>query len=421
MDSKSQQRGEKIPTSTSQALRSLHPCLLPNLRTLVLTNIPASVPKSSPVVDALKNFISACADESTLSLLLAETDYSLPPGRARHAAELEQARSLFALRTIVLEMEQPKVGNESQRRWRHAQQQVNLSENLWTAAQNDFSFFGEEGEEQDECGIYQHDPEKYFPTAHLDDKIMLSPDEGPYDSATNSPHGSLYRHGTLSMHSMNYGGGTLHSPRNLPLGRNQRSSNESQRSGFSAAGIDTRNAMAEMQGGPVSPQLMTSRVAPTSNPIQDTPKEEEEPKVDVVAELAAWRKEKKKAYEEEIARYRFNQSSGGGGTSNAFAAGSMSRPSSSMGPRGYGYGFDDGAVNSGTQHSTPSQTVVTTANAPSTDAGAQDMMADIDILSHHVEGHWKGEIKVVRNPAPKGRTGVVDMYGNYFEKGYLYP
>jgi len=37
------------------------------------------------------------------------------------------------------------------------------------------------------------------------------------------------------------------------------------------------------------------------------------------------------------------------------------------------------------------------------------------------EGHWKGEIKIIRNPAPKGRTGVVDIYGNYFEKGYLYP
>ena len=39
----------------------------------------------------------------------------------------------------------------------------------------------------------------------------------------------------------------------------------------------------------------------------------------------------------------------------------------------------------------------------------------------YVEGHWKGEIKIVRNAAPKGRTGIVDMYGNYFEKGYLYP
>jgi pectate lyase len=42
-------------------------------------------------------------------------------------------------------------------------------------------------------------------------------------------------------------------------------------------------------------------------------------------------------------------------------------------------------------------------------------------MAHFVEGHWKGELKVVRNPMPKVRSGVVDMYGNYFEKGYLYP
>jgi hypothetical protein len=42
-------------------------------------------------------------------------------------------------------------------------------------------------------------------------------------------------------------------------------------------------------------------------------------------------------------------------------------------------------------------------------------------MAHFVEGHWKGEVKIVRNAAPKGRSGMVDMYGNYFEKGYLYP
>jgi hypothetical protein len=42
-------------------------------------------------------------------------------------------------------------------------------------------------------------------------------------------------------------------------------------------------------------------------------------------------------------------------------------------------------------------------------------------LPLHVEGHWPGEVKVIRNSSPKGRSGVVDIYGNYFEKGYLYP
>jgi pectate lyase len=42
-------------------------------------------------------------------------------------------------------------------------------------------------------------------------------------------------------------------------------------------------------------------------------------------------------------------------------------------------------------------------------------------MAQFVEGHWKGEIKIVRNPTSKMRSGMVDMYGNYFEKGYLYP
>jgi hypothetical protein len=174
-----------------------------------------------------------------------------------------------------------------------------------------------------------------------------------------------------------------------------------------------------MQGSPVSPQLVTNRVPPTSNPIQDTAKNEEEPKVDVVAELAAWRKERKKAYEDEIAKHQSDRASNG--NTNTGLPRPPSYLSASAGPRGYGYGYDTGATNSlrrqvlQQQNSNGNGVVV---KGPVTSAGD---MTDIDILSHHVEGHWKGEIKVVRNPAPQGRTGVVDMYGNYFEKGYLYP
>ena len=45
---------------------------------------------------------------------------------------------------------------------------------------------------------------------------------------------------------------------------------------------------------------------------------------------------------------------------------------------------------------------------------------------NYVDGYWSGEVKVVRNAkqASKGkmeRQGNVDVYGNYFEGGYLYP
>jgi hypothetical protein len=433
ISSRGAQPNSTVPKITAQNLSYLHPAVLPNLRTLVLTNVPTTVPKSSPVVSALKTFISACADEAALARLLARTDYSLPPGRTRHVAELEHARSLFALRTIVLEMEQPVSENTLvQRGWQHSRQRISMSksstgdrdsENLWSAAENDFSFFGEEGEEQDECGIYQHDPEKYFPTAHFDDKILLGPDDHLPESGSNSPHGSFHGQGTLSPFSMNYSNGTLRSPRNLPLGRNRRSSNESQRTGAH------RSVLAEIQGGPVSPKFMNgqyrpqsrdSMLAPTSNPIQQK-QQEEEPKVDVIAEVAAWRKERKKAYEEELARYRMSRA-GHGSFNSGFDSETQGQRS---GPRGYGYGFDHGAgpgsLSYTHAHANGNGHGNTSANKlvqiPS--GGPAGDVNDIDMK--FIEGHWEGEIKVVRNAIPKGRTGVVDMYGNYFEKGYLYP
>ncbi|KAK5362411.1 hypothetical protein LTR20_002297 [Exophiala xenobiotica] len=425
----SQNQRTKSAQTTFSTLSSLHPSLLPNLRTLILTNVPTTTPKTSGVLENLKSFISACADESALSFLFARTDYSLPPGRARHMAELEQARSLFALRTIILEMEEPVTKNvNGQRGWQHSRHDITMSksstgdmdsENLWSAAANDFSFFGEEGEEQDECGIYEHDPEKYFPTAHFDDKIILSPEDALNDSGTNSPHGSFTGHGygvgtgTLSPFSMNFGGGkagTIRSPRNLPLGRNRRASNEAQSrpvsgSGNGVSGGDSRAFPTEMQGEPVPPKLLNGNVQqaqrrslpPTSNPRQsEQDLVQEEEKVDVVAELAAWRKDKKKAYEEELARYKSSRT----GMGHA-RTGSSNSPTNGDGPRGYGYGFDQGASNAANGVGRP--------QAPGASGSDVTTKEINDIDMKFVEGHWKGEIKVVRNPTPQGRTGVVDM------------
>ena len=349
--------GNGLINPKSTAITELHPCMLPHLRTLVLTEVPSTVPQSSPIIPALRNFLSACADEAQLALLRAQTNYSLPPGRSRQAAELQHARSLFALRQIVLEIAPPKPKGQDRRDtkgWHHLRQRESMSksstgdhdsENLWSAAENDFSFFGEEGEEQDECGIYQHDPDKYFPTAHSDEKILLSPDEMRHASTymSGSPHGSLISIDTPS--TLLRSPTVLQSPRNLPLGRNRRSSSAAN----SAHSGETFRS--ELAG-----------TIPTSNPVPKTsvPPTEMEPMLDVVAELAKFRREKKAEYEGALLRWRI-------------------------------------------------------ANNPQNGAVVDER--DMPFI----EGHWKGDIKVVRNAAPKGRTGIVDMYGNYFEKGYLYP
>lgn len=366
--------GEPGTDVAANLLAELHPAVLPNLRSLVLTGIPTSVPKSSPILPALKRFISACADEDALSHLQAKTNYSLPPGRARKDAEMHHAKSLFALNQIILEMEHP--GQSSLKAklqtkgWKHLRQRTSMSksstgdrdsENFISAAENDFSFFGEEGEEQDECGIYQHDPEKYFPTSHVDGLIAVSPEESSANQVGGSPNGSI--------NSINFSRTVarsptvLRSPRDLPLGRPRRSSS-------GASSRPSIRSIAEVQGSHVP--------GPTSQPRQQQPTQPpqpEEPMIDLITELAKWRKERKAAYEEAVFRWRAAQS-------GILQRGTLSRSIGEM-------------------------------------LKSAALRDDRDMP--FVEGHWKGEIKVIRNSAPKGRTGVVDVYGNYFEKGYLYP
>jgi hypothetical protein len=409
-------------------LNSLHPSHLPNLRTLTLTNVPLTVPATSSIVARLIEFISACGLESYLSTLLAATDYSLPPGRARHMAEKAAAKRLFALSCVTLEMASPSASDSSKaggdRAWKHSRQRLSFSksstgdmdsENLWSAAADDFSFFAEEGgEERDECGIYEHEKDRYFPSVTAyDDKVVVSPDEAlemerhrtisprsPHLGETLSPLNALGagRGGTMA-------GGTWQSPRQLPMGRNRRPSNEHQarpssvRSSFDEPGSQ-RAFTPELPGTmppPMPPprpnssyrQQQVRRPAPTSAPSLhlvspaptnghynngndsppispiSTPSPPPAPPIDVITALSTFRKTRKAAYEAEMLKFhRFKQ----------------------------GLSIRD-----------------------------RDMLGEGQMLAPFVDGYWKGEIKVVRNAAPKGRSGVVDMYGNYFEKGYLYP
>lgn len=358
-----------------QPALKLHPSFLPNLRTLLLTNVPPTVPASSNLVDNLKSFIAACAAEARLATLKARTNYSLPPGRARQDAERQHAKTLFALNTIVLEIGvEPEQG--SQRGWKHTRQRLNISksstgdmdsEALWSAAENDFSFFGEEGEESAECGIYDQEPSKYFPTIPFDEKIAVTSDEHLNRSnsissptTTNySSQGSMFSPVTPNARSMP----RMSSPRDLPLGRNRRTSGEVQRPSPTTLNqrVPPRSQPAEMPGS-----VPSTRVQKVGGAVQ---LQQRPQMLDVKSELAKWRRERKMAYEQALL----------GRTRNGSASG-------------------NGAA--------------TTARA-----------ADADV---YVEGYWDGEIKVLHDnkQVVKGkleRTGNVDVYGNYFEGGYLYP
>jgi hypothetical protein len=310
-------RNQSLPLQGGKESRFpyLHPSHIPHLETLILTDVPSHIPPNSPVLYTLTRFITACSNEALLATLQAGSDYSLPPGQARMHAEQQRSRSLFGLRRIVLEIV-PTSALSRLTTWKPASQHNGVtnsstgdrdSENLWAAASNDFSFFGEE-----ECGIMENDPGKYFPMAALNEKVSLLPsDDDSAHSGTESP---------LS--------GTRQSRRSV-------------------------GSATSTHG----PSRKTDKLQ--QHLVQD---------VDVVAELATFRRTKKAEYEQAVRRERGRRSTNGSGISGFLA--------------------------------TP---------------GPQISMA------HFVEGHWKGEVKIVRNPTPKVRTGMVDMYGNYFEKGYLYP
>ena len=150
----------------------------------------------------------------------------------------------------------------------------------------------------------------------------------------------------------------------------------------------SRNGMSDLTGafsgklslqeGKNQPGLRTSSPSFTPAPA---------PIVDLASELAAFRRRKKSEYEQTI-----RQASQRRNTVEALS------------PQSY--------------HSAGSARGL--SPSPSARASSPVLGSRLSI-AHHVEGHWKGEIKIVRNATPKGRSGMVDMYGNYFEKGYLYP
>lgn len=349
----------------------LHPSHIPHVETLVLTDVPSRVPADSPIISSLIRFITACSDEALLATLQARADYSLPPGRDRKRAEQQHAKSLFALKRLVLEImpvvkksEPTKTSPWRSQHYEHGASKSATgdldSERLWSAAMDDFSFFGNE-----ECGVPDDDMGKDFPMAILNEKVRLMPED---NDSTHSGPSELETPLSPSLRQP--------SPR---LALQQRPSRPSSIH-FSPA--TTSPGYDQASPSPQSTNYMSGN--------KDQVATQETPEVDMVAELAAFRRKKKAEFEELVRMDRERRIA----TAQA-AQSSCPSPSLSI--------------------SSSSEKVRSSPQSP------RDSVPPSSSIPLHVEGHWKGEVKVVWNPTPKGRSGVVDLYGNYFEKGYLYP
>lgn len=163
----------------------LLPGMVANLRTLTLTDVP-SYARSPRVVEALIRFIKDCASETELATLQAGLEPSelRKPGERASKHHRHTAREIFALKHIVLEMDPAVHPSSSQcaqtqvfgRNTKSSTEDAD-SEALWSAAENDFTFFNDD----EECGLPAIDTESYVPWSALSEKILMPTDGSPID------------------------------------------------------------------------------------------------------------------------------------------------------------------------------------------------------------------------------------------------
>lgn len=162
----------------------LVPGMLPNLRTLILTNVPC-YSKDSRVVESLLGFIRNCAAEHELAVLEAqiESQYVSKSCQNRFGFFQRALGNIFALRCLVLEMSPLPAVRDSTlspnspqtpkfaHRTKSATEDPD-SEAFWAAQENDFSFF----DDNEECGLPATDPESHLPLSTLSEKETISSD-----------------------------------------------------------------------------------------------------------------------------------------------------------------------------------------------------------------------------------------------------
>ena len=157
----------------------LIPGILPNLRSLTLTNVPC-FDSTGRVLDALIRFIGDCASEAEFANLQArlEVDPMRKSGQRPSNRNHHTTRDVFALRHVTLEMAPaaspiaPKSTSKLVNRTKSSTEDAD-SEALWSAAENDFTFF----DKDEECGLPSIDTEKYIPNSALSGEDMMPADD----------------------------------------------------------------------------------------------------------------------------------------------------------------------------------------------------------------------------------------------------
>ncbi|KAI4182686.1 MAG: hypothetical protein LQ346_006522 [Caloplaca aetnensis] len=165
----------------------LLPSMLPNLRSLTLTDVPC-YDHSGEVVNALIQFIRQCASEFGLAKLQIDTHSNdLNPGRSSYKGRKPvrpATDDIFALRKITLEMSPPnapirphpgsrRTAPTSTTRTKSSTEDPD-SEAFWLAQEGDFSFF----DDDEECGLPSVGPDSRLAMSTLAQENTLPPECG---------------------------------------------------------------------------------------------------------------------------------------------------------------------------------------------------------------------------------------------------
>ena len=297
-------RRHALRNGIKDSSRGLLPGRLPHLRTLILTEIPL-ITTSKTLLQNMKSFIIDCAIEHYLAVSQADAE-------AEHASTLApnlhpqsssrsstfRSSSIFALEKIILELAPIRSGEASYSnnaispppqpplspRSPSSPQFPNMAASyiqkrpknwsstedadtqaFWNAAENDFSFFGEgPGGSGEECGLPAVEPESHFPISSLGEKIPLvsEADEESEDDRARDERSPSPIPGTQNASRQPVDG--------YPRGKNERNSRA------------------------VSPSRLASQIEKGG----EMPREQA---YDVIAELARWRAERKRAFERVVA------------------------------------------------------------------------------------------------------------------------
>ncbi|KAL8689467.1 MAG: hypothetical protein Q9218_004872 [Villophora microphyllina] len=195
----SRERQEMRSTQYSKP-HGLLPSMLPQLRSLTLTDVPC-YDNTGQLVDSLIQFIRYCAAELDFATLQVDMEAKNWIGSQFHYPKptRQAIQDLFALQRITLEISPPNASSPSSLLFPNSPLSPQTprstlrtlsstedadSEAFWAAQENDFSFF----DDNEECGLPSIEPGTRMPLSSISEKMTVASESMPTPTSATSQY-----------------------------------------------------------------------------------------------------------------------------------------------------------------------------------------------------------------------------------------